>query len=428
MGDFRVQNFKVLVNKGDAETDVAIPLPVRTDRTRILKSSPQNQMQVQTSLTSPLLSTRDVQVGLELVDSITVRIHTSPNKKYDGVVVFSLMEYTGVTGGANEFLVSRRALFNPLGSNGVDLSIVGFSNTNAEKITTHIVGVILDNTVGSDSVGDYEVATLFYPMFRFVTDFETMESQQIWVGTSSHAAWVYVEQVEWRGSNWTVNHPPANLGTTGKADTIPFTVAGGTGTSGFLLNDLLWENTWIEQQRGVDLFTLPVNGETVSHIIPILPGVFETPAYTAFSPSGADTSNEPTNGAAFYSISNPEVKVQHQGFKLPDGGFDGLRGLDPSNPKTLQVPVGDDTTTIDAEPDRVFAILAGEPVSRGAGFTDGSVQFQGDDAVSFRRSNSLADWNEYIQIVQLGLEAGADGAIEDSVILQPDVSSTIRNK
>jgi hypothetical protein len=428
VGDFRVQNFKVLVNKGDAETDITLALPVRPNHTRIIKASPGNQMQILSSDSNPTPSSRDIQVGLELIDSTTVRIHTSPNKTFDAVVVFSLMEYTGATGGVNEFTVSRRAIFNPLGSNGVDLSILGFENGAAGKVTTHIVGVILDNTVGSDSPGDFLDSTLFYPMFRFISDFETMEFQQLWVGMSAHAMWVYTEQVEWVGSNWTISHPPGNLGTPSRADTIPYPfVAQTTGDFGSVENDGLWENSWIETERGVDLFTDPVLGETISHIVAHLPGIPPTLSYRVTAPTGADTSDDPTNASSFNVITNPDVKVEHQGVKLPDGGYSGLQVFDIDGPKTLQVPLTSNTTTIDAEPDRVFCLLGGEPLGLN-GFVDASVQFAGGGKITWRRIKGFATFDEYIQTIQLGLEAGADGTIEDSVIRQPDISVTIKTK
>lgn len=422
MPDIRIQRFEVTVPPGDSQTDIIVG-SVRPANTRIVKASPANQMQI-LSAGFPTVQTRDMLVGLELLDSTTVRIHTSPNKGFSGIVSFSLMEYTGDVGGPNEFTVTRKAIHNPIGSNGIDLTAHGFNFGDPLKATTHIVGVVLDNVVNPDTIGDFYSSSVFYPMRRLIAATSPLEFHQIWVGTSDHAMRVYIEQVEWIGSNWTIAHPPFGLGTANRSDTVPFTVAGGSvGKEYALALSVDWSNTWIEQVRGIDLFTTPALGEVVSHIYPGLPS---GTAIFAFAPGGSDTTNAPTNAASFYAISNPDVKVSHQGVRLGTGDAQ-LQIVNSFGPKTLRIPVRNATAEINAGPDRVVSILAGSPDGLGPS-TDASLQFDDDGAMTWRRTFPAAAWDEYIQTIQFGPRSGTDGNIEDLVIRKPEFVVSIKNR
>jgi len=422
MSDFRVQHFKVLIPAGDSQSDFTIARPVKTDRTRVIKGSPLNQMQAKLPSELDTTFTRDLQIGIELLDSSTVRIHSSANARYDGVAVFSLLEYTGVDGGPNAFTVKRTELFNPLGSNGIDLAAAGFGiEGTPSQTTTHIVGVILDNLVGSDADGDYHGNCVLMPMIRYQTDYDTVEYEQIWVGNSNFATRVWVEQVEWTGSNWTIGFPPFGQGTASRADTITFTTVLGKTVN--LATSFDWNQTWIEQARGFDHFTVAVTNEPGSNITPTLPSGTELLAWT---PATGDTTNAPMNGASFYAISNPEIKVAHQGREIGNGDSR-LESVALGQPSTIEIPIEEDLVSINAETDRLMSVLAGSSLAAN-GLSDQSVQVVSSDAVSFRRTKGFAAMREYIQTIQFGLDAGGSGTLEDSVIRQPDWLVSIKNR
>ena len=422
MADFRVQHFEVTVPATGSETDFAIPFRIDPTRTRVMLGSPMRRSQAVPPVTTIL--TRDGQVGIEIVDKDTVRIYSSSNARYPLVVSFSLLEYTGDPGGVNEFIVTRTRVYFPAGTNGVDLDALGFSiaPAAAAKTTTHVTGVTLDNEIETDVFGNFDPQVWVMPLVRRDPDLDTITVQQLWTSLSNIAMWAWVENVHWLGSNWTIQFAPA---VSNVSDVITFTTAGGNGRT-VTIGSVDWGSTWIESQRGVSFFDAVGSGEQVSHIYPI---VAQDDKVVAFAPGTAETADEVTNGAAFYTMSNPDIKVSHQGRGTGDG-VPGFESIGSNQPRTLQIPVADTTAIIDANPDRALSILHGTPqFPFNQGYDDASIQFDGDeDGSTFRRSFGEAGWHEYIQTIQFGLEAGASGNMEDSIIRKPSWTVTIQNK
>lgn len=422
MSDFRVQHFEVAILSTAGETDFTIPIRIDPTRTRIMLGSTMRQCQAVPPVSTTL--TRDTQVGLDIVDEDTVRVYNSSNARYPVIVSFALLEYIGDPGGVNEFKVTRTRVYFPAGTNGVDLEVVGFAIAEGEesKTTTHVTGVTLDNEIETDVHGNFDPQVWVMPMVRRDPDLDTITAQQLWTQLSNIAMWVWVENVHWVGSNWTIGFAPAVANV---SDVITFTTAGGSGRT-VTVPATDWGSTWVEAQRGVSMFDGVVPGEQVANIYPIVTG----DEVSAFAPSGAETADETANGAAFYMMSNPDIKVAHQGRGIGSTGIVDFELTDGDQPRTLQVPVNPLTATIDGPRDRVVSILHGTPkFPINQSFDDGGVQFDGDaDGITFRRTFGESGWFEYIQTIQFGLEAGASGNMEDSIIRKPSWAATIRNK
>lgn len=420
MSDFRVQHFEIVVNAADATTDVPIPLPVRMANTRIILSSPGRQMQTLGNSVSDPLNTRDLQCALELIDVSTVRIHKSPNARYNAVVSFSLMEYTGATGGPNEFTVQRIRVANDIASNGADLTALGFTITFPAKTTTHIVGVILDNELASDTDGDFHGAVQMVPTHRFITDFDTIEFYQLWNGNSNHATWTYLEQVVWSGSNWTITFAPFGQGTADRSDTITFTTAGSPGKTVELGTTIDWGTSWVEAYRMNPLYMGIINGEGG---VSLQPQNFPTStSVIAFTIAGSETANEATNGATLFLISNPTIFVAQQGSYRATGPAQFFAG----NPKTFLYDVIADVGKISPPLDIGFCVLMGNPAGKN-GFSDPGIQYNGDGEIIARRSRGTASFTDITQTIALGDETSESGTIEDMVIRQPAISVTIKS-
>ena len=223
--DFRVQNFELIVPPSEGTTDVSIPMVVNPSHTRVMLASPGLQMVIQNP--GETAGTRDLKVAIEIIDGLTVRVHSSPNKLYSGIVTFSLLEYTGDAGGPSAFSVVRDAIRIPAGSNGVDVAALmsptaGGAGTSAYEMPS-ITGVIMDNTVDSDSDGLYGDDTYVIPLWRRTPTVNDLTVQQLVRPVGGQAVWVYLETVFWSGSNWTVQPAPFGQATAGASDTITFT-------------------------------------------------------------------------------------------------------------------------------------------------------------------------------------------------------------
>jgi hypothetical protein len=184
-----------------------------------------------TSNTAPNVA--HIGCALTDTDEITWYRNTSTTCK----VIGEVWRYTGSPGGANEFISRGTYAVSISGTTGSS-AVSGISDRN--KCVPFLLGV---NT-SENSVSDYEQCT-------FYTYIDASGNVVVGRNNSGTSATVYVQVVEFTGSNWSVGHGVAtNQESATTVSVILDTDSTGGGGDAFDVGD--WDTAFIEGSMGGD--------------------------------------------------------------------------------------------------------------------------------------------------------------------------------
>ena len=174
-------------------------------------------------------------IGCELTGTSTITFYR--NQSTTCKVIGEVWRYTGSAGGANEFISRGTYAVSISGTTG-STAVVGISDRN--KCVPFLLGV---NTAET-SRSDYEQCT-------FYTYIDASGNVVVGRNNSGTSATVYVQVVEFTGSNWSVGHGVTT--SQESASTVSVTLntdSTGTGGSTFDVSD--WGTAFIEGSMGGD--------------------------------------------------------------------------------------------------------------------------------------------------------------------------------
>ncbi|NMH86204.1 LamG-like jellyroll fold domain-containing protein [Flavivirga algicola] len=204
----------------------------------------------------------------------------------------SIWEYTGSSGGANEFIVrGRYAIDLNGGTYTVDQAITGI--TNKDNCIPFITGIMNDS-----STDDADSATAI----AYLADGTTLRVEK--GGTNTPNVRVYITLVEFTGSNWTVLHGDsgATANDTGSI-TLKDQSDGTTGTTTDVSN---WSNSIIFSHHRGDTATGGTNDANADNWPMMEPGSDTRSVDWTFDGSH---DSDGTNRHFVHVLNNPEVVV-----------------------------------------------------------------------------------------------------------------------
>ena len=170
----------------------------------------------------------DAHCGVDLTgtSTLTFRKGSSTSQR----VIGEVWRYTGTAGGADEFIVRSHAAVTITGTSASQ-AISGISNE--DDIIPFITGV----STTASSVNDYDETT-------FAAHMDGSGNLVVSRGAGTASCTVYVDVVEFTGSNWSVGH-----GVSSNHDTATETVtlnSDSTGTGGSTFDVGTWANAFME--------------------------------------------------------------------------------------------------------------------------------------------------------------------------------------
>ena len=232
--DFNIQHVQSSVPRnGKTETITSVS---SLNSAFVLNNNNRKSQAGRTDQDSGNQSIRDMSGAVTLTATNTLNFHrqgssTNNNTQFSA----SVWEYTGVSGGDNEFIVRGRYQVALNGTNSsVTQTLSGV--TNANNCIPFITGIISDDSsAGADSG----------TAIAYLENATTLRLQK---GANASNVTVYVTLVEFTGSNWTIAHGDS---TGVSADTGNMTLKENANGTGDTVSVSAWENTIIfSQHRG----------------------------------------------------------------------------------------------------------------------------------------------------------------------------------
>ncbi|WP_452219221.1 LamG-like jellyroll fold domain-containing protein [Lacinutrix undariae] len=237
-------------------------------------------------------SIRDMSGAVTLTAPNTLNFHRQGNSTNNNTQFSaSVWEYTGVSGGDNEFIVRGRYQVALDGTNSsVTQTLSGV--TNANNCIPFITGIISDDSsAGADSG----------TAIAYLENATTLRLQK---GANASNVTVYVTLVEFTGANWTIAHGNS---TGVSADTGNITLKENANGTGDTVSVSAWENTIIFSQHRGNMNDNDIN-QALSDNWPIMkPGSDNSTVAWEFD--SAHDANGNTDRHIVHVANNPNITV-----------------------------------------------------------------------------------------------------------------------
>jgi hypothetical protein len=420
--DFRVQQFEYIVSPTSETEFIDIPIRVDPSRTRIMIGSPGMDMVALGASDSDSVYSRDSRFLLFVLNESQLLLITSKVMQWPAILSFCLLEYIGPPGGPNEFQVSRN--INTFSGTSVDIrASVGITNHESQKLTSLAIGCkeTGDGQTGyfRDDLSPKVIQTYNPNLNARIAHFISCADEN---SLSRQVSW---EATNWIGSNWSIVRPPPGLlGVANQIDVMPFQTDGG---HVYTIDDVgSWSNTFIEAQRTAPTPPAVSDNQAMSVVHPYPRPNPLTTSVRAYQRPGNVTTANGANSTTFAAISNPDIKVLHY------GQFTGI--LESPTPQiNLSTPdrrwefaFRDDigSVVIDGPPNTVVPTIHGTRGPGTNGYAELTVSYNNDGKeVVYRRAVKRGGgFNDYLQVIQFGLEPEGPSALLGSLVEKPRIT------